>query len=542
LRDQLMSVLRLEKAGKYRIESEIGRGAMGVVYRGRDPLIDRLVAIKTILVPDAENAEVASQLARFRREAQASGRLNHPGIVTVYDYGEIDNLCYLVMEFVNGQSLADLMARGERFGLGETLRIIREVLLALEYSHQQGVIHRDIKPANIMLSGDGSVKITDFGVARIESSTLTQSGALLGTPSYMSPEQFTGTPVDQRTDLYSIGILLYEMLTGDKAFSGSLSVVLQKVLHTELPPPSTINPVVPPTLDAIVATAIRKQREQRYADAKQFSVALLKAWAELPESASPPVIATGARSVDSDATLIASPGTDEATRLIDGGQTGVEPPRRRALPWLLALLLASLALYVSQSQWLPIVVFAPPPADAPAPAPAQVPETAAKTPAQNPAMPPATAAANNNATAQASPLTLTSNKGPLPEFSINEELQVLISIRQAAALYCYYEQHNGRVFRIFPNRFRRDPVLAQGEQLRIPDDSMKFRFTFDRPNSVELVHCFAAPQGLLKALPENLLAEDLLPLEVTGIGAVKSAFHAAGGDTLIESALLIRVK
>ena len=182
----------VESLGKYEIRRQLGRGAMGTVYEGFDPIIERVVAIKTVRLPESEDEETAEEIARFRREAQAAGRLTHPNIVGVFDYGETKDLAYIVMEYVDGPPLKNLLDKNERFPIPQIVRIMEDLLAGLQFSHERGVVHRDIKPANLMLTKGGQAKIADFGIARIESSSMTQAGTVLGTPAYMSPEQFMG--------------------------------------------------------------------------------------------------------------------------------------------------------------------------------------------------------------------------------------------------------------------------------------------------------------------------------------------------------------
>lgn len=267
------------KLGKYEIRATLGRGAMGVVYEGWDPDIDRRVAIKTVRIPDDEDTQASEMLARCKREAQAAGRLNHRNIVGVFDYGQTDDLAYIVMEFVDGRTLKSLLDSGERLVPAEIVRIMTALLSGLQYSHEHGVVHRDIKPANIILTPQGGVKIADFGIARIESSNMTQTGTLLGTPAYMSPEQFMGHTVDGRTDLYSAGIVLYQLLTGERPFDGSISAIMHKALTVEPPPPSRVSAVTPQALDPVVAKALAKRPEDRFANADAFSKALHQAFA-----------------------------------------------------------------------------------------------------------------------------------------------------------------------------------------------------------------------------------------------------------------------
>ncbi len=266
------------KLGKYEISGILGKGAMGTVYDARDPVIDRRVAIKTLTLPDAADTEAQDELARFKREAQAAGRLTHPNIVGVFDYGETPKLAYIVMEFVDGPSLKSLLDKNERFPAAETVRMMEALLAGLQFSHERGVVHRDIKPANVMLTRGGQVKIADFGIARIESSNMTQAGTIMGTPAYMSPEQFMGQTVDTRTDIYSAGVVLYQMLTGERPFEGSMTGIMHKALNVAPPRPSELSVTAPEPLDALVARAMAKRPEQRFASAAEFAQALRTAF------------------------------------------------------------------------------------------------------------------------------------------------------------------------------------------------------------------------------------------------------------------------
>lgn len=263
------------KLGKYDILRELGQGAMGIVYEGRDPVIDRRVAIKTLKREQIERSEADEVIARFKREAQAAGRLNHPNVVAIYEYGEeADGTAFIAMEFVHGRELKDAFDSDERIALPLVGRIMGQLLDALEHAHRNGVVHRDIKPANIILLADGTVKVADFGVARIESSNLTQAGTVMGTPPYMSPEQFMGQTVDGRSDLFSAGVVLYQLLTGEKPFTGALTTIMHKVLKEDPPWPSVLNVHVPTRLDAVVKRAMAKRPEDRFQSAADFRRAL----------------------------------------------------------------------------------------------------------------------------------------------------------------------------------------------------------------------------------------------------------------------------
>lgn len=265
---------KLEKLGKYQIRGELGRGAMGIVYEAFDPLIERTVAIKTILKSSVDKLEAEETFNRFRREARAAGRLSHPKIVSIYEYGEDDDMAFIVMELIRGKELKEYFDHEDRFSIGDGIRIVMQVLDALDYSHARGVVHRDIKPANILITEDGQIKIADFGIAKIDSSMLTQVGVVLGTPTYMSPEQFMGNEVDHRADIYATGVILYQFLTGARPFTGSVITIMHQAAHKEATPPSQLNPEVSKQLDEVVKKAMAKRQKDRFQSATEFMQAL----------------------------------------------------------------------------------------------------------------------------------------------------------------------------------------------------------------------------------------------------------------------------
>lgn len=261
----------LATIGKYQVQDVLGQGGMGIVYRAFDPAIQRTVAIKTITKSALDPTDLQYVLTRFRHEARAVGRLTHPRIAAIYDYGEDDELAYIVMELVNGKSLFHHLQGEARFGLKEIGELIRQLLDGLAYAHAQGVVHRDIKPSNILVNDDGRLKLTDFGIARIDTSTLTQVGEIMGSPGYMSPEQFLGTDIDARGDIYSVGVIAYELLAARRPFVGNNAEVMRQALNEQPGNPSELNPKISVQLDWAVHKALAKKREERFQTAKEFS-------------------------------------------------------------------------------------------------------------------------------------------------------------------------------------------------------------------------------------------------------------------------------
>jgi len=278
----------IPKLGRYQIIDKIGKGGMGVVYRAIDPAIDRTVAIKTILT-DETGGESSPMRARLLRESQAAGRLSHPHIVAIHDVGEADRAAYIVMEYVQGQTLDQVMRDGSSPALsGEALRIVEECASALDYAHSRGVVHRDIKPANIMLDGDGAVKIADFGIAKVaHTSTLTKTSVIVGSPHYMAPEQWRGESVTGKADQYALATVAYAMLTGREPFEAdSIASLAAMTLYRE--PPSTVllNTHLNPAIDDVLRKALSKSAEGRYATCTEFARALRQACEKAPSTGS----------------------------------------------------------------------------------------------------------------------------------------------------------------------------------------------------------------------------------------------------------------
>jgi serine/threonine-protein kinase len=289
-----------ERLGKYSIVEVLGKGAMGVVYKAFDPHIRRTVALKAIRKELIDDEHVINAVARFKNEAQAAGRLSHSGIVSVYEYGEDQDVAYIAMEYVQGKGLREYFHRGTRFGLGDVVSIMNQLLEALAYAHDEGVVHRDVKPANIIIMNNGRLKVADFGIAHVDSSKLTQTGVIMGTPGYMAPEQYTGSSVDRRADLFSSGVVLYQLLTSVKPFTGTTETVAYRICYEPHVHPSKLVPELEGTpFDALVARALAKKPEDRFRNAREFQLAIQSAYSEpvspvvseetIIDAASPPV-------------------------------------------------------------------------------------------------------------------------------------------------------------------------------------------------------------------------------------------------------------
>jgi serine/threonine-protein kinase len=382
-----------DRLGKYTLRGTLGRGAMGTVYDGWDPAIDRRVAIKTVRLSDADDEETAEALARFKREAQAAGRLSHPNIVGVYDYGETDDLAYIVMEFVEGRSLKSLLDQEKRLPPAEAGTIMQQVLAGLGYSHARGVVHRDIKPANIMLTTEGQVKIADFGIARIESSSMTSVGTVMGTPAYMPPEQFLGEPVDARSDIYAAGVMLFHLLTGERPYEGSMTSIMQKVLSQDPAPRASSRASLPSVFDAVIAGAMAKGPADRYPSAGAFAQALRSAldMAEEEPDADATMVAPGPRaraSATSDATgSMRRAGAPAPAPLPAATPAAPAPAKAKGAPVALLGGLVALVLLGAGGAWFMLQTGAPKP---PAPIAPKIepPKPATPPPAQTVAPPP----------------------------------------------------------------------------------------------------------------------------------------------------------
>jgi len=264
-----------KRIGRYEVISELGRGAMGAVYKARDPNLGRAVAVKVILTANLTPQALEDYKKRFYREAEAAGRMMHPGVVTIHDMGEdaASGQPFLVMEFIEGKPLEDLLeASPSGLPLEQALEVGIQVAEALDYAHKRGVIHRDIKPANIMVTNDGRAKIADFGIAKMEGTQITQTGQLIGTPAFMSPEQFSGGSIDARSDLFSLGAVLYEMFTGMMPFGGqTVTEIIFKVVQMPPAPACKLNPRLPASVEVLLNRCLAKEPDKRYASARALA-------------------------------------------------------------------------------------------------------------------------------------------------------------------------------------------------------------------------------------------------------------------------------
>ncbi|MFQ6008402.1 MAG: serine/threonine protein kinase, partial [Candidatus Zixiibacteriota bacterium] len=262
----------IRNLGRYQVTGVLGKGAMGMVYKGVDPAINRPVALKTIRLDFVTDPQEENELKeRLHREAQAAGKLSHPNIVTIYDVGSEGQLQYIAMEFLEGQTLENMIKKKVKFNYRIIAQIIIQICNALDYGHSQGIVHRDIKPANVMILKDYRVKVMDYGIARVDSSSMTKTGIAMGTPNYISPEQLQGKKVDHRADLFSLGVVMYEMLLGRRPFRGeNLTSLIYAIINNEPDKPSEVNPQIPLLFDHIIARALKKDPNERYQHAREI--------------------------------------------------------------------------------------------------------------------------------------------------------------------------------------------------------------------------------------------------------------------------------
>lgn len=353
-----------QQIGRYQVLGELGRGAMGIVYRAHDPKIGRSIAIKTIALNALSSEEERARLRdRLRREAQSAGVLSHPNIVTIYDVHEEGDHAYIFMEFVDGPTLENLIAQGRVPNPGPLLDLLEQVAEGLDYAHSRGIVHRDIKPGNVMVDSHITAKITDFGVARISTQPTgsTMSGTILGTPNYMSPEQIQGETVDGRADQFSLAVMAYELLTGERPFQGeALPTLIYKIVHADPPSPHILNGTLPAEVAPVFERAMHKDRDKRFASCREFIVALEKALKAAPGWV--PL----ARGSGGDLPTVDTPRSDELRGLPPprprpGRDSDGAPPRdSRWLMWLGVALALSVAVAAGAYVWYGFTGYRPP--------------------------------------------------------------------------------------------------------------------------------------------------------------------------------------
>ena len=437
----------MDRIGRYKIVGELGRGAMGVVYHAIDPNIGRPVAIKTINFGGGRKPEEQNRLReRLFREARSAGILSHPGIVTIYDVEQQGDLAYIAMEFVDGPTLDQVLSDAQPISPERMFSILGQTAVALDYAHQKGIVHRDIKPANIMIARDGTAKITDFGIAKITAADqLTMTGNIVGTPHYMSPEQVQGQPVDGRSDQFSLAVIAFEMLTGEKPYSGEhLTTVVYKIVAEEPAAPHRLNPTIGVAIESVLRQSLSKKPDLRYATCQEFAGALEKAcaaskgWKTMPRGGSlnEPTMVDSAKPV-----AMLPP-----ARRAHGAEVTTTAERRTArfLPFLLAILVAAglLALIGWQAApWLsnqvqttkipsPPAAEPAPPAATPAPTPTPVPTAASDEKKPSPMPPPATTPAE---AADAKPPAEKPPAKPAPAIAATQPVSIITSPAGATA-------------------------------------------------------------------------------------------------------------
>lgn len=559
------------RVGAYLVTRWLGAGGVGEVFKAVDVMLKREVAIK-VLRPELACDPLF--LERFRREAQLHAKLSHPNVASVHAFVHEGDKQIMVMEYVPGVSLDEFLRSGGPVPVQRALGIFRRVLDGIEHAHGCGIVHRDIKPANIMLADNGQVKVMDFGIARALDcqESLTRHGQVTGTAKSMSPEQIRGAKADVRSDIYSLGIVLYTLLAGRAPFDGQNDHALMMAQVEQAPPP--LGPLVddlPPKLEAIVMRALEKDPGARFQAVREFSRAIDACIAQFAAAAPPARDPPDARTASRTAV---NPALQGAQRLPDAGsgpdqERDPGTPRRRDQPWLgvgavtlavLALAAGTIVAWPRLSALVapaaappaPIAV-APvnPPAPAPAPAPAP-PAAVAPTPAVPAPEPVPAAEPPRQDLPAARPPGLTIARLPAngigsPEpgaahrFKPGERIRLRLTPGQDAHVYCYLQDETRRIVRFFPNRFNASALVKADSPLDIPG-AMPFELVANSLKATETIACFASTRDLTGALPASVVGDDFAALSVATLDEVRQAFAREAADRWVEASFRIEFR
>lgn len=464
---------------RYEVISVLGQGAMGLVYKAFDTVLERTVAIKTVKTELFDHGAQDEVLARFKREAVSSGQLSHPNIVAVYEYQEDQGTAYIVMEFVEGEELAEIIGRGEKLSQGAAIKLIKQVLSALAFVHEKGIVHRDIKPANLMINNNGDVKITDFGIAHVDTSSLTVEGSVIGTPSFMSPEQCQGQLVDARSDLFSCASVFYYLITGEKPFPGENSIAtMQRVISEQALAPSALNTTLNKAYDQLLEKALSKKPDDRFQSASDFMSAL-----------------------------------DAITQ----PQKSQKSSKKFGLLVVIGLAIVALsALFVMKESVDSNDVEVSAIVDVLQP----------KSEVEKPI---------------AIGLSVTSDKGERPVVAVEDKIVIDVTVARDAFVYCYLHDARQQLMRIYPNRFTPLQQTPANSHLYIPSFTDEFDVVMEVAESQEEVLCVASPTPLEDKVPGLAAEDDLTPLQKS-LSDLRKEFRANTDPVSEVETLVIAVK
>jgi len=584
------------RVGAYLITKRLGAGGVGEVFKAEDVMLKREVAIKVL------RNELASDphfLERFRQEAQLHAKLSHPNVASVHAFLHEGDKQFLVMEYVAGISLDEFIRSGGPVPVERALNIFRRALDGIEHAHHNGIVHRDIKPANIMLADNGQVKVMDFGIARALDSQehLTRIGQVAGTAKSMSPEQIRGAQADVRSDIYSLGIVLYTLLAGRAPFDGATDLELMRAQVEQMPPPlHTLVKNLPPHVEAAVMRALEKDPAKRFQTVGAFSRALGTAPADVTTTPRPPrdsaeadasprtVLNPALHDSHTSSRTVVNPAIQEAQRRPGGGDasrtaksdamphrpaTAARKLDRRVVGGALALgvLVGGGALawpylspYLSQQPEVPVVALPAPIAVAPAvqqvtappvervAAAPQVPAAPVETPAPAAVQPTPSPPVAEPVAPRTLAIVRLPSDGKLDEapdapyrFKPGERVKLLVRTSHDAHVYCYLQDETRRILRFYPNRFSKSALVKANAPLEIPG-RMRFEIIANSHNVAETVACFASERDVMSKLPASVVGSDFAGLPATSLDQVRSAFAGLAGDTLAQASFRVELK